>query len=54
LKKRTKKLLLPASSSSVRHQATVLNETNKSFLVLFVKKELLPSSGRAQTRPEEE
>jgi hypothetical protein len=40
LKKRTKKLLLPWLTRLIR---PVRTEENKSFLVLFFKKELLPS-----------
>jgi hypothetical protein len=40
LKKRTKKLLLDWLTRGTR---SVLTETNKRFLVLFFKKELLPS-----------
>jgi hypothetical protein len=40
LKKRTKKLLLDLVSA---FRVGRVNQTNKSFLVLFFKKELLPS-----------
>jgi hypothetical protein len=41
LKKRTKKLLIIACSYVPRHVASVRPATDKSFLVLFFKKELL-------------
>jgi hypothetical protein len=41
LKKRTKKLLLLAVSTSFNRAARMLPGTDKSFLVLFFKKELL-------------
>jgi len=43
LKKRNKKLLPVASVFGSDLAAGVLPETDKSFLVLFFKKELLPS-----------
>jgi hypothetical protein len=43
LKKRTKKLLSIARSFRNPWVDSVLHETDKSFLVLFFKKELLPS-----------
>jgi hypothetical protein len=46
LKKRSKKLLLIASSTRSKWANPVLPVTDKSFLVLFFKKELLPSSLR--------
>jgi hypothetical protein len=42
LKKRNKKLLTVACSTRVERGARMLPETDKSFLVLFFKKELLP------------
>jgi hypothetical protein len=42
LKKRTKKLLLVASSSLGHCVASLFRHRRKSFLVLFFKKELLP------------
>jgi hypothetical protein len=42
LKKRTKKLLLVAGDIRDSMEAFMLRETDKSFLVLFFKKELLP------------
>jgi hypothetical protein len=42
LKKRTKKLLLMASSGRLKLAKLVPPVTDKSFLVLFFKKELLP------------
>jgi hypothetical protein len=42
LKKRTKKLLLVARSCRAHHVETVVSATDKSSLVLFFKKELLP------------
>jgi hypothetical protein len=44
LKKRTKKLLLVSGGSDVPALSDLLRATNKSFLVLFFKKELLPYS----------
>jgi flagellar hook-associated protein FlgK len=41
LKKRSKKLLQSTSGVSLDRETTVLAETEKSFLVLFFKKELL-------------
>jgi hypothetical protein len=43
LKKRSKKLLQIADRFSSPREAPVLAETDKSFLVLVFKKELLPS-----------
>jgi len=45
LKKRSKKLLKLASGVSFFRQAWVLPLKTKSFLVLFFKKELLPTFG---------
>jgi NodT family efflux transporter outer membrane factor (OMF) lipoprotein len=42
LKKRTKKLLTVAPSARPHQETSKVPETNKSFLVLFFKKELLP------------
>jgi hypothetical protein len=42
LKKRNKKLLPVARSIMSHHAAPMLPKTDKSFLVLFFKKELLP------------
>jgi hypothetical protein len=42
LKKRSKKLLLIAHSAGATRVAPALPETDKSFLVLFFKKEQLP------------
>jgi hypothetical protein len=44
LKKRTKKLLLFAPSRRFKRANQVLPFLGKSFLVLFFKKELLPSA----------
>jgi hypothetical protein len=42
LKERSKKLLLVASSSLIKRANAVPRAIDKSFLVLFFKKELLP------------
>jgi hypothetical protein len=42
LKKRSKKLLLIAAGTRFKLASSVLRATDKSFLVLFFKKELLP------------
>jgi hypothetical protein len=44
LKERTKKLLPVASGTESQKGPPMLTEMSKSFLVLFLKKELLPSS----------
>jgi hypothetical protein len=43
LKKRSKKLLLIAAGFRFKRANSVLHATDKSFLLLFFKKELLPS-----------
>jgi hypothetical protein len=49
LKKRTKKLLLVSGITRADCLASALRATDKSFLFLFFKKEILPSSPIGQS-----